>query len=129
MLRADMRCIRAWLCTLLITAVLSASCLSANALSWLRGDADGDGEITSVDVTVIQRVLSGAYPDEEGMIKKRGAVTGDELSLPDATALQRYLALFSDHYHIGEMCTEEETQPPTEFVFPTQENQLPIIKV
>lgn len=86
------------------------------------GDADGDGTITSLDVVIIQRVLSEIVADDTGGIAKRGDVDGNGLSLHDATAIQRYLAQFNDEYHIGERVT-----PSSPFAFPTEDNQLPIM--
>lgn len=99
-------------------ALLSAVCLSAGAQSNLRGDADGDGEITSVDVTVVQRVVAGILTDPDGSISKRGAVTGDSLTLLDATEIQRYLAGLKNN-RVGE--------PASDIIIPTEDNQLPII--
>ena len=123
---------RLLLCSLsLLTASLMilACGMSASAVSFVKGDADGDGEVSSLDVTSIQRVLSDIYPDEDGCIAQRGAVTGDTLTLMDATEIQRYLAGFENKYHIGDVCESGETEAPTAgFEFPTRDNQLPIIK-
>lgn len=101
--------------------LLSAS-LSAGAQTWLRGDADGDGEISSLDVTAVQRVAAGLSRDVGGGVALRCDMTGDGLSLPDATAIQRYLAGLSDRYHVGELCSGDDVFEPTE------DNQLPILK-
>ena len=114
----------------LITAafLLLVCIISASAVSYLKGDADGDGEVSAVDATVIQRVLADIYTDADGSIAKRGEVTGDTLTLLDATEIQRYLADFENIYHIGEVCdTEPTVSPTTGLDFPTEDNQLPII--
>ena len=105
----------------MITVFLSAVCLSAGAQTYLRGDADGDGEITSADATVVQRVVAGILPDPDGSISKRGALIDGTLSLTDATQIQWYLARGSNPYHIGEPVS-------TDIVFPTEDNQLPILR-
>lgn len=106
-----------FLCLLLAVGFwLTASAAFSGAL---RGDADGDGRISSLDVTVIQRVLTDVCTDDTGDIAKRGDVNEDGLSLPDASAIQRYLAGFRNDYHIG-----ERISPIT---FPTEDNQLPIL--
>ena len=92
---------------------------------YLRGDADGDGDITIVDATVIQRVLAGIKEDPDGGIALRGSVTDSVLNIMDATAIQRYLADLEDTHGIGTPVGEE----PTEVVLPTDPNQLPIITV
>ncbi|MBQ3330199.1 MAG: hypothetical protein IJG87_03375 [Ruminococcus sp.] len=104
---------------MILIALLSAVCLSAGARTYLRGDADGDGEISSLDVTVVQRVVAGIITDSDGSITERGAVTGgDSLTLPDATQIQRYLAGLTN-CNVGE--------PASDIVFPTEDNQLPIL--
>ena len=99
-----------------IIVLLSAVCLSAGARGSLRGDADDDGAITSIDVTIVQRVVAGMVTDDDGEIAQRCDMDGDGLSLPDATAIQRFLAGLHVDYQIG-----DDTYDPTE------ENQLPIL--
>ncbi len=57
----------------------------------IRGDADGDGKVTVVDATAIQRMLASipmAFFDEEA-----ADCDGDEkVTILDATDIQRYLA-------------------------------------
>ena len=71
-------------------------------LQYKRGDADGDGEISVLDATVIQKVLASVIRDEHGYIAYRGDVTGDGLDITDATAIQKYLASLSNPYGIDE---------------------------
>lgn len=113
-------------CVMMTAAVCLSLCLSAACLSYIyiRGDADGDGDITSIDVTVAQRVIVGIVTDPDGAIARRSDVTGDGLALPDATAIQRYLAGFTDPYQIGQPASENPTVNPA---FPTEENQLPVL--
>lgn len=88
----------------------------------MAGDADGDGTVTSIDVTTAQRVIAGILHDDDGSISRRADVTGDGLSLPDVTAIQRYLAGLTDRYHIGETVGND---PP---LLPTEDNQLPVVR-
>ncbi len=68
----------------------------------LLGDADGDGDVTATDVTVIQRADAGIITATADMIK-RGDVDGDgELTILDATYIQRYLASVSVPYGINQ---------------------------
>ena len=66
----------------------------------LLGDADGDGSVTILDATAIQRWLASytVIPFNE----KAACITDDIVNILDATAIQRYLAGFSNIYHIGE---------------------------
>ena len=65
------------------------------------GDADGDGEITVLDVTYLQRVLAGAK-DMDATVVKLGDVDGDgDLSSIDVTMLQRWLLGLNQDLKIG----------------------------
>lgn len=71
----------------------------------ILGDADGDGEVTSLDVTVIQRELAcmnvpDSYDDFAADVDGDGFVTS-----MDATMIRRYLAFMDVPYDIGEMIT------------------------
>ena len=64
------------------------------------GDADNDGEITILDVTLIQRKLvSLPVPNFN---EKAADIDGDGLSITDATLIQRRLAGLKTPYPIGE---------------------------
>ena len=66
------------------------------------GDADGDGEVTILDATKIQRVLAGYNSSEKAKVERYAAVTSDTLSILDATIIQRWLAGFTTPYSIGD---------------------------
>ena len=66
------------------------------------GDADGDGEVTSIDVTQIQRAdaLFDTGIDEDTLMN--GDVDGNGfLDIVDATWIQRWLALMDVPFEIG----------------------------
>ena len=66
------------------------------------GDVDGDGEITIIDVTLVQRHLTGIKLLDEDT-QRRGMVSGgDELTSVDATLIQRYDAKMIDRFPIEE---------------------------
>ena len=71
------------------------------AYTFILGDADGDGVVTILDATVVQRVLVQLTDDPDGMIELRAAVDGDELNITHATKIQRYLADFAVAEPIG----------------------------
>ena len=77
---------------------------SQEAERYLLGDVDGDGEVTIVDATMIQRVLvniPGAVINEAA-----ADVDGDgEVTIIDATFIQRYLASVPVAFPIGEFIT------------------------
>ena len=69
----------------------------------IRGDSDGDGEITILDATVIQRYLASFVVRNPERVEQCGDVNGDGIDITDATCIQRYLAAFADPYNIGEI--------------------------
>ena len=70
--------------------------------SYLRGDSDGNGEVNILDATLIQRVAANLQSDDDGMITLRAALSGESLSITDATCLQRHFVQLLTPYPIGE---------------------------
>ena len=65
------------------------------------GDSDGDGEVTIIDATCIQRYL--AQFELTTFDEVTADADGDgEITIVDATIIQRYLAQFENIFHIGE---------------------------
>ena len=65
------------------------------------GDVDGDGEVTVLDVTYLQRVLAGVK-DKDATVEKLGDVDGDgDLTMIDTTKLQRWLLGLNQDLNIG----------------------------
>ena len=67
---------------------------------FILGDADGDGEVTILDATAIQRTLAG-LPTESFIDKAADADEDGELTILDATAVQRWLAGLDSNENIG----------------------------
>lgn len=110
-----------WIISIMLTIsmCISAAVISAAAgSSYIRGDADGDGTVTILDATVIQRRL--AELSVSSFNEKGADVDGDGLDITDATKIQRKLAEFADPYHIGEI-VNDDTQPTQD------EYELPFI--
>ena len=80
-------------------------------VTFLRGDADGEGRITILDATMIQRLLAGLIADNDGMIELRGDVCDDGLDILDATLIQRFLADFDNIFGVGEEVTVTPLPP------------------
>ena len=76
-------------------------------VTFILGDADGDGFITILDATKVQRVLADLDDDTDGMITLRVAVDGDVLNIMHATKIQRYLAEFEVAEPIGNEVTRQ----------------------
>lgn len=143
---------------LTITAILlcmTVLFVSAKTVTYLKGDADGDGTISVLDATTIQKTLASLIIDYDGMIALRGEVGGDSLDITDATYIQKYLAhLKIDIDDINkwisievdpteateetasevetQAATEPSTEPPTQAptdppVLSTEEYELPFI--
>ena len=65
------------------------------------GDVDGDGNVTILDATAIQRYLADMNPDP--FIDAVADVDGDgDISVLDATFIRRYLVELDDGYPIGQ---------------------------
>lgn len=68
---------------------------------YLKGDADGNGEINILDATRVQQILVEIQKDEDGKATER-AKNEERLNIIDATAIQRTIAGFESTYPIGE---------------------------
>ena len=124
---------------LLSMPVLSISAASGDmapaADSYILGDADGDGEVTVLDVTLAQRVIARMVTDDDGSYTLRGDVDGDgSLSSIDVTLLMRYNAKLKTSYAIGDPVilptqapTEPETQAPPKPTAKSDPYELPPI--
>ena len=65
-----------------------------------RGDSDGDGEVTILDATHIQRYLA-AFDVPNFNEVTADADNDGSITILDATAIQRYLAAFENIHNIG----------------------------
>ena len=68
--------------------------------TYLLGDADGDGDVTIIDATIIQRILARLSSVENA--QQRGDIdeSGD-LGMTDVTLLQRYLSSITIDYPVN----------------------------
>ena len=98
--------------------LLSAAAPVAAESGYKRGDADGDGTVTILDATAIQRKLVQLPIPKFN--EKAADVDGEGLDITDATKIQRYLAEFADPYHIGDFVSDN-TQPTRD------EYELPVV--
>lgn len=68
----------------------------------ILGDADGDGDITSIDATMVMRANVELDTGIDEDVLMNGDVDGNgALEIIDATFIQRYLALMDTPYPIG----------------------------
>ena len=70
---------------------------------YILGDADGDGAVSILDATCIQRRLVNL--PVASFVERAADVDGDGLNILDATQVQRYLAGFQNPYGIGQSFT------------------------
>ncbi|MEE3491410.1 dockerin type I repeat-containing protein [Ruminococcus sp.] len=89
--------------------VLSCSVILAvlpDEYDYLLGDADGDGEITIMDATIIQRYLADFPVGVSANVLMQGDVDeDDDLTIADASFIQRRLADIRIPYDIGKPMT------------------------
>ena len=88
---------------------------AASSKPVLLGDVDGDGEVTILDATCLQRVL--AELSVKNYVEAAADADGDgEISILDATSIQRFLAELSTNPAIGEaIAPEGEEQEMTAY--------------
>ena len=84
---------------------VSASAVETQSITW--GDADGDGEVSIIDATCIQRYLVEIPVPSFNL--EAAIVSGeDELSIIDATLIQRKLVNLIDHFPVEEIIQPTE---------------------
>ncbi len=70
------------------------------ASGYILGDVDGDGVVTIIDATMIQRTLVDL--PVTSFIEKAADVDGNGLDITDATYIQRYIAAIDIPFCVGE---------------------------
>ena len=104
-----------FICLTIIAAIVFMSLsLIVSARIFLRGDADGDGRVTVIDATVIQKVRASI---EVKSFDELAADVDDDnvVSVLDATYIQKSLAHIDIDYAVGEtVVVEDPTQPQTD---------------
>ncbi len=69
----------------------------------LLGDADGDGEVTINDVTMIQKYIAGFEMPDNFVLKVCDTNCDGKITIDDATEIQKYVAEYEIPYPIGKM--------------------------
>ena len=77
---------------------------------YLLGDSDGDGEVSILDATNIQRYLAGIV-GEECIDLDASRITEDSVNILDATFIQRYLAGLDAPYPIDQRFNRATGEP------------------
>ena len=78
----------------------------------LLGDADGDGEITISDATMIQKYIADYNMPDNFQITACDVNGDGSVNIYDVTEIQRFLADFGNPYHIGEPVRYDEYELP-----------------
>lgn len=73
--------------------------------TYVLGDANGDGEITLMDATVIQRYLSNLSVHDPDIVVRNGDIEGEGIEVSDATWIQRHIAKMVIPYEVGKVVT------------------------
>ncbi|MBR2716044.1 MAG: starch-binding protein, partial [Ruminococcus sp.] len=84
-------------------------------LNKLIGDADGDGLVTIIDATYVQRVAAQMTFDAKFYEVLADADNDSEISVMDATYIQRYVAELNDYENVGK--TTEYVTPKNTITF------------
>lgn len=101
----------------LCAAVIMSGVISASSATVICGDADGDGTITIMDATCIQRVLA-ELPVSSFSLQGADINASGGIDITEATMIQRWLADMETTYPIGDQI-EVPAEPPTQM--PTDE--------
>lgn len=96
------------------------------APAFVYGDADGDGNLSILDATCIQRVLASlsaaSFNKEAAMVSD-----GKELTIIDATMIQRKLVNLIERFPVEETAVEPTQPDPTQE--PTTASTNPLLKI
>ena len=102
----------------MLLIVLGSSMILTNAasFSYIRGDADGDGTVTIVDATVIQRRLCDI--EVKSFNESAADIDDSGLDITDVTRIQRWLADIHDAFGIGELVIVNPALTQDEYELP-----------
>lgn len=76
--------------------------VNGDSRSYYLGDADEDGSVTVLDVTVIQKHLASLLTlSEEGLLAADVEESGDQVNILSATIIQKYLAAIETNCAVG----------------------------
>lgn len=73
--------------------------------TYVLGDANGDGEITLMDATVIQRYLSYLPVSAPDIVARNGDITGEGIEVSAAAWIQRHVDKMVIPYEVGKVVT------------------------
>ena len=92
--------------------VVSIPGISAQT-AFVYGDADGDGNVTAVDATVVMRHTVRMLTLTGDRLKAAMVSGGDELTITDATWIQRKVVQMIDRFPVEETAKEDNNMKMT----------------
>ena len=93
--------------SVILAFILAASMLSVSAqTAFVYGDADGDGDVTAVDATVVMRHTVRMLTLTGDRLKAAMVSGGDELTIVDATWIQRKVVRMIDRFPVEDNAPE-----------------------
>lgn len=69
---------------------------------YILGDADGDGDVTALDVTLLQRFLAQIASESDVDVTAADVDLDGEVGMLDVTLIQRYLSDIATEFNVGE---------------------------
>lgn len=105
---------------LTVMFVMPTVSVSAAESTALLGDVDLDGDVTVLDVTVLQRSLVGIYTLSEEARTAADTDGDGSVTIIDATIIQRWLVGITVGYPVGEPVSTDNTQPTDPTEVPTE---------
>lgn len=94
--------------------ILAVSMLSVSAqTAFVYGDADGDGDVTAVDATVVMRHTVRMLTLTGDRLRAAMVSGGDELTIVDATWIQRKVVRMIDRFPVEDNAPEDNDMKMT----------------
>ena len=69
---------------------------------YILGDADGDGDVTALDVTLLQRFLAQIASESDVDVTAADVDLDGEVGMLDVTLIQRYLSDIATEFNVGD---------------------------
>ena len=100
--------------SLILAFILAVSALGVSAqTAFVYGDADGDGDVTAVDVTTVMRHTVRMLTLSGDRLRAAMVSGDDELTIVDATWIQRKVVHMIERFPVEEISTEDNEMKMT----------------
>ena len=98
--------------------------ISFEVFDMIYGDSDGNGEVSVMDATTVQRYLADVITDESICLDFADCDENEDVNVLDATLIQRYVASLNGSANVGKVI---EYTPNVEPSDPTVEPTTPTV--